>query len=571
MQRALSPSRQRLNRTILEARRTRAGLPPSRLRGLSSFGGFGAAALAVPAAWQVDPNALRSLAAGAASGNVPTAVLQPKPSAAPAVIAAAPQAVAATRAAWSSAALPSAINFRGFGSFGLSPTADTAVSAVGSKAAAVGTTSLLTSLGTSAAIAGPIGIAAGVVIALAVTLFKKNYFNVGDSNAACAQLESLWQKYTSIQGHVAGRALGWQTMNQLMHAATGAGLFPGNNMHLSFHEGTLQCAGHGDWVDSFTGYTIQGNKGSACGAHNCLPDAFTTYQGQRNAVPPGTPDAVFLVDNILLPMNAPGRAQIPWIYQGAQNLEVHQLLYDLADAYIAQFGSGGDTPYVEYPAAQVGTPIANAEGAPAGGTSPAPAGGTSPASPAGGMPAGVPAAGGIPAGWTQVGTNPLNGAPLIAQPGNPQVYQWANGQATPYTGATTTVPQTATSTTPVQVGTDPTTGLPFYSVPGQSGYFQIVNGQLQPYSPTTPINAGALTPQSAVPTYAPTYPSTPDVSGATSTQGTAPAGATAALATGAPLGGMSTSTLAIVGGSIVGIYLITEMLEKRKKAKGKKS
>lgn len=549
-----STARARLARTVLEARRTRAGLPPSRLRG---FSGFGAAPLAVPAAWQVDPNALRTLAAAAQKGQVPTAVLQPKPSASasPAIQAAAP----AIRSAWQNAQLPSAINFRGLGRFGLSPEAGAVGGKIASAAggAAVTSAAAAGTFGTTVAassIAGPIGIAAGVVIALAVSLFTKHYFDVHASDAACAQLEALWQKYTTIQGHVAGRALGWQTMNQLMHAATGAGLFPGNNMHLSFHEGTLSCAGHGDWVDSFTGSTIEGNPGAACGAHNCLADAYATYQSQQSAVPPGTPDAVYLVDNILLPMNQ--SAKIPWIYQGAQNGQVHQLLYDLADAYIAQKG-GNSTPYVEYPAAQIGTPIANAESAPA-----APAGGTTPAAgtPAGGIPSSsVPSAG---PGWTQIGADPVTGAPILAQAGNPQEYEWINGQLTPYHPTqVTTAPTPAVGSVPAQPAGTPTTGGM------DANTLALIQSMMAQGASQSQAYTAALSQLASqgVNTQSPAVQSQLAQAVQTPAAGGTPTGVTAGIATQGFQ--MNTSTLVMIGGSLLGVYLVTELLEKRKKSK----
>lgn len=317
----------------------------------SGLGSLGATGGRTPAPWQVDPTALRRLINQVSAPTAPAPVAAP----APAAVRIAPAGLARTITALRSSRL------MGFGSLGFSPTADQAVSAVGSKAGAVGASALATYAG-AGAVAGPIGVAAGVVIALAISLFSKQYFNVGQSNQLCQQLETLFQKYVGIQGYVAGRALGWTTMNQLMHAATGAGLFPGNDMHLSFHEGTLQCAGHGDWVDAFTGYTAQGNRGGSCGAHNCMADALKQFN--HGNVPAGTPDAVYFVDAILLPMNDPNHAKIPWIYNGARNPQVHQLLYDMADAYLAQFASG-TVPYVHFPQSQVGTPTPGAIAAPA--------------------------------------------------------------------------------------------------------------------------------------------------------------------------------------------------------------
>jgi hypothetical protein len=321
----------------------------------TGLGSLGATAKAIPAKWQVDPTELRKLVA--AVNTAPAAVATPVPTAVAVAPAYMPRRLSTTRN----------IGFRGFGALGLSPEAGAVTSKVASTAGGAAATAAATTYGAgtilaSSSVAGPIGLAVGVVIALAVSLFTKQYFNVGQSNQLCAQLEALWQKYLTIQGYVAGRALGWPTMNQLMHAATGAGLFPGNDMHLKFHEGTLQCAGHGDWVDAFTGYTAQGNPGGSCGAHNCMADALRQFN--HGDVPAGMPDAIYFVDSILLPMNDPNHAKIPWIYNGANNPQVHQLLYDLADAYLAQFSSG-TTPYVRYPQQQVGTPTAGAAGLPA--------------------------------------------------------------------------------------------------------------------------------------------------------------------------------------------------------------
>lgn len=269
--------------------------------------------------------------------------------------------------------------FGGFGSLGLSSGASGAVTGAetGVKAAGaiatVGAGSAAAAGATAGSVVPIVGTAIGAVVGAIVgyLLASKKYFNVGNSNAQCQQLMQAWQSYTSIQGHVAGRALGWSTMQQLFHAAVGAGLFPGNNMHLQFHEGMLACAGHGDWVDDFLGINLQGQPVNNCGAHNCMADAFIRYQQQRSSVPAGTPDAIYFVDSILLPMNQ--SAAIPWVYQGAQSgPQVHQLFYDLADAYLAQNASG-TTPYVEYPQAQTGTPTAGAEGAPTTAATAAPA------------------------------------------------------------------------------------------------------------------------------------------------------------------------------------------------------
>ena len=394
----------------------------------------------------------------------------------------------------------------GLGTLGLSPVAGTVGGKVAGTVAGAAVTSAATAgtFGTilaSSSVAGPIGLAVGAVIAIAVSLLTKNYFNVNQSNAACAQVQAAWQKYLTIQGHVAGRALGWKTMVVIFHGAVGSGLFPGNDMHLQFHEGTLQCAGHGDWADSFLGQTLQGNP-VGCGAHNCMPDALKQFN--QGSVPAGTPSAVYFVDSILLPMNQSDK--IPWITNGAQNPQVHQLLYDLADAYLAQ-NSSGTVPYVEYPAAQAGTPTTGAEAAPGAATS----------------------------------------APTSTS-------------ATAVASAPTNLPATAApSGGPIQVGTDPTTGLPVYQVPGQSTLYQLVNGSLVPYAPaqTNPM-----------PTPSGYYQAPAAQSAPVDTTGAAPAGSTGAITTGGFQ--LSTSGMLLIGGGLLAAFIMSYMSEKGRHAAAKR-
>jgi hypothetical protein len=502
-----APPRSRLAQAALEARRTRSGFPLWR-HTVHGLGALGSSQVRPPAAWQTNPAALLALAKAAQKSL--------KGYASP-----------------------------GLGALGFSPLVGEAGSAVGSKVAATGATSFATYLGAGAA-AGPIGIAAGAVIAIAVSLLTKNYFNVNQSNAVCAQVQSAWQKYLTIQGHVAGRALGWKTMVVVFHGAVGSGLFPGNDMHLQFHEGTLQCAGHGDWVDSFLGQTLQGNP-VGCGAHNCMPDALQKFN--HGNVPAGTPDAIYFVDSILLPMNQGDK--IPWITNGAQNPQVHQLLYDLADAYLAQ-NTGGTTPYVEYPAAQAGTPTAGAEAAPS-------AAGTSAASaPAAGVAvATTPAtSANVPAAGVAVATTPATSANVPAA--------GAAVATTPATSAN--VP--AAGSGPVQVGTDPTTGLPIYQVPGQSQLYQLVNGSLVPYAPAQSAAMQSAQSYAPAPTgyyQAPTgYYQAP----AADTGATAPVGSTGAITTGGFQ--MNTSTMLLLGGGLVVAFILSYMGEKGRFAAAKR-
>lgn len=196
-----------------------------------------------------------------------------------------------------------------------------------------------------------ISTAAAAVINLALSLLDKHYFNVAASNAACATQEQLWQSYLQVQGHVSGRSLGWATMQELMHAATGEGLFPGNNEHLSFHEGTLNCAGDGAWVDEF----LCNGKVPFSSCDNCICTALQHYRLQRSSKPAGIPDAVWFIDSIFVPL-FDSTAQTKWITAGMADATVHQLMYDLADAYLAENVSG-TTAYVEFPAPPPAKPV----------------------------------------------------------------------------------------------------------------------------------------------------------------------------------------------------------------------
>ncbi len=319
------------------------------------LGSLGAVAKAVPAKWQVDPTTLRQLVAAANAAQKTAAA--PAPSA----VVVAPNAAAARMAAFQS--------FRGLGYLGLSPEAGAVTSKIASTAGGAAATAAAASgtFGTllaSSSLAGPIGLAAGIVIALAISLFTKKYFNVSQANDFCTQQVATWQKYLQIQGYVAGRALGWPTMVQIFHGAVGSGLFPGNDQHLQFHEGTLACAGNGTWADQNFCQTVDqmGGKVAPAPARNAICDALAVYNQRRSQIPAGYPDAVYFVDQVWLPLWA--GAAIPWVPNGARNAQVHQLLYDVADAYLAQ-NTTGTTPYVEYPQSQVGTPTAGAAGLPA--------------------------------------------------------------------------------------------------------------------------------------------------------------------------------------------------------------
>jgi len=293
--------------------------------------------------------------------------------------------------------------FAGFGRLGLSPTESTVAKAAPAVGAQVGS-AILPGVGTA------VGAAAGEVISLVAGLFAKQYFDVASMNADEDKEVAAWQKYVSIQGHVAGRAYGLDTMASIWNGAVHSGMFPLNNAPnsggLCFHDGCGKYPGDARWVTA----TIQG-----CSQGDCFPNALPLYNQQRSGKPSDTPDAIYFMDDIFLPLFE-SKAQIKWISAADGNPQVQQLLYDVADAYLAQNASG-TTPYVEFPAAQAGTPTpgaVNAQGS-TGAKTAAPASSPAPAAASGATVAWLNASGAMVTGTpAQYLTATGNGAPTSA-------------------------------------------------------------------------------------------------------------------------------------------------------------
>jgi hypothetical protein len=280
---------------------------------------------------------------------------------------------------------------------------------------ALGAGGSLSFLGASAA-AGPIGLAAGAIIAIAISFFSKKYVNVQQWDQGVQMHVQAWQKYLTIQGHVAGRALGLKAMVIVMKGAMAQGLFPGNTSKFCFHEGCVQGVGNGALVDTWFQDGLANVKGQ---------ETLTQFLKMYNpsAKPANVPDAIYFTDNLMVPwFNAhrpPGKA---WIVNGMRaSAQIHQLIYDCVDAFLGQHAPS-TTPYVEYPAAQI-QQTAGAIGAPTTG----PATNVSAA-----IPGAASAAPSLPAGVTQVGTDPSTGAPIYAEASTGTQYEYVNGQFVPY-------------------------------------------------------------------------------------------------------------------------------------------
>lgn len=284
---------------------------------------------------------------------------------------------------------------------------------VASKAGGAAVSSAAVSAGVVAAggiAAGVLTAGVGLVIAFALgKLLTKNYLNVPQMNAAEDQDVAAYNQYLTIMGQAPGRAFGLTAMLAVFRGANHSGLFPQNNGVQCFHEGCSKYPGRADWVNGFVNdYGVHGNinfpdayfrfsqdrRASDFGplAYNPHPSPGVTPQtytaaATPPALPPGAPtaqpqsiarvatpvriaplarglsmrglgqaassgaDAVNFIDNFLLPYN---QAHNTWVVPNT-NTE-HQILYDVADAYLASKGLT-TTPYVASPPAAVAPPV----------------------------------------------------------------------------------------------------------------------------------------------------------------------------------------------------------------------
>jgi hypothetical protein len=337
----------------------------------------------------------------------------------------------------------------GLGALGVTgrQAAGTAASAAVAPAAATAGSSAATLIG-AGAVAGPIGLVVGAVAALLVgKLFNKQYLDVNHANADIDAFTAAFNKYRTIAGSIPGRQFGLDTMEALFKGAVYSGVFPLNNRRLCFHNGCFKAPGDPGWVSG----AIHGGPGTGTFT---LPYAFQQMQkagafasspvgasGAPAAGPVpvmrigpvmrsgptgrvagfgcvrgglgmigGQAEAVVLTDQYWIPNN---RADNPaWLVPTSDI--AHQLLYDVADAWLAT------QPLVTTPY------VAMAQAAPAP---------PSLAPPVSAPPAGSPSAAGP--GTTPVGTGAGGGGGMIF-PGAPVPLPAVlppPGSPTPATGA----------------------------------------------------------------------------------------------------------------------------------------
>jgi hypothetical protein len=210
--------------------------------------------------------------------------------------------------------------------------------------------------------AGPIGIAVGAIAGVLVTkLLNKQYLNVNELNAGEDARVAAFNQYRNIAGQVSGRNLGLPTMEAIWEGANYSGLFSANNKRQCYHQGCSKYNGDPSWISG----AIHGGAGT--GAFS-FPYAFAQMQkagvfsrpvqpvarmtqtpvmfragggpvlrgnfagfGQVPQSVGVTPEAVILIDNYFIPNN---RADSPAWAIPSNALE-HQLLYDVADAWLA--------------------------------------------------------------------------------------------------------------------------------------------------------------------------------------------------------------------------------------------
>src|ERR1700732_124326 len=267
------------------------------------------------------------------------------------------------------------------GALGLAPVASAVVSKGAGMAAAPAAAGVATYVGSGAA-AGPIGAAVGLIVGIVATkLLTKNYLNVGAMNADEANQIATFTQYLALQGQAPGRQYGLATMVYIWKGALKSGHFPKNQSIQCFHNGCSAHGGDTDLIDNVI-------SGANCSDPNCFPNVLPAFLPSRSSSTSGAlttpgmartqvipraalalsrgtqlfglgpaggsfrgfgalgqagsplPDAVVFIDQFFIPANSPGspcRGGSPECYWAAPSSNIeHQLLYDVADAYLAQ-------------------------------------------------------------------------------------------------------------------------------------------------------------------------------------------------------------------------------------------
>lgn len=244
---------------------------------------------------------------------------------------------------------------------------ETTVIGAGAKIGATAAASSLLPATMAGAWAGPVGMAAGAVIGLiAGNLLNKKYLDVGGMNNAEDAEVAAFNQYKQLGGTVPGRAIGLSSMTMVWKGALHSGYFPKNNQKQCFHKGCSKYPGNASWIDT----AINGGSKD----RNCFPDVLPSWKGNRARAAQATPvapvarnnmrisvpragfglsglgdlavpDAVDFIDNYFIPANA-ARGNGWAVPTSATE---HQVLYDVADAYLAQQAGGSSNVYIANP------------------------------------------------------------------------------------------------------------------------------------------------------------------------------------------------------------------------------
>jgi hypothetical protein len=246
------------------------------------------------------------------------------------------------------------------GALGASQLVSTVASKGGAIAATSGGSSIAAAMGAGAA-AGPIGLVVGAIVGIVIAkIFNKQYLDVTSANTIADASLGVFKQYQGIAGQVAGRDIGLASMNAIWKGALYAGLFPLNNQQLCFHNGCLKYRGQPEWIEATingpdNAFTLGGNyqnflmgirNASVPAASSGPATAYTAPIASRSGMlvragfqglgalgaVNGVPEAVVLVDQYLIPSNT--RDNPAWLVPRSA-LE-HQILYDVADAWLAQ-------------------------------------------------------------------------------------------------------------------------------------------------------------------------------------------------------------------------------------------
>jgi len=426
-------------------------------------------------------------------------------------------------------------------------------------AAGVGAGAVIAHLAVLGSAAGPVGTVVGAVVGLAAAaLLSKNYLNVANVNADEDNSVAAFNQYRRVAGRAPGRQFGLAAMRYVWKGALFSGLFPKNNTRLCFHNGCLKYLGQpseiddvldkscGDqncfndvkqlWLASRSSAAPSASGGYSPPLYQRFAAAGGSFRGfgklpvrcprsMRAVLPPemlrysrdgfrgfgalgqsapaqpaDVPDAVVFIDQFFIPAQARCSASTGCGWAVPETAIAHQLLYDVADAWLAERAGVTTTPFIALaapPAAAAPPLVASATSFPSvpttvgygpgqcppGWYQPDPSHGCQQLPSVAAQPALQP---GIPAAYdSQYGTAVYNYSPILAPVATPLVSATPPSIANSSQAATSVVAATSANLDAQlasqgfqRVGTT-SAGFPIYAQGSQTFIYQ--NGGLYPY------------------------------------------------------------------------------------------